>query len=318
MGNGAVASVRIEEGPWDIFKIMKKEFLQVSYYLNLQPLEKMVDIFSLFLASEGLGGFAPIGLPRLHMSQSDQELYRGYLNSVLDPEKKERCHEPSLLLLRAVKTVVEEKKELIVKQIAIECVRLMPCMCKTRPQIVNIVEHWIQTFGDLPVCDEMDWITRYHLLMKRLPEVSEFRSYMQEEISIHHDPVAHYQRTRHATPTPNLLQLKEQTRKKETKRDDWGCSLCKEEVETFYFQLPCGHVFHSKPSDCLGDRTIMYWLQSHRTCPNCKQEVKIQDCAPKEPEVSPTEPHATTQSSENQPSLSGPLPHQVTTPRLGQ
>ena len=42
---------------------------------------------------------------------------------------------------------------------------------------------------------------------------------------------------------------------------------------------PCGHYFHSEAKDCLGTgSSIRSWMQKHKCCPICKQEI-IAECA---------------------------------------
>jgi len=225
----------------------------------------------------------------------EQKYYTTILNSILPALKGEdRPFQPSSGLLEAVKMVMEETQEATLTTITQMHIKMHPCHCASRPDYENLVLHWICVFGDTPHCSEVDAIYEYKMIMKRYPQVLEFIEYIQDRMAIDRDPEAYYQKTRHATPTPHLSSLKEYKRSPEDTREDWGCCMCMEEVESSFYRLPCGHIFHSQPVDCLGDKTVLFWLKSNRKCPNCQQEVKLE-----EPPAgaSPVETSSTTFSS---------------------
>ena len=216
-------------------------------------------------------------------SVDEQKYYTTVLNSILPSLKGEdRPFNPSRGLLEAVKVVMGETKEATLPTIARMCMKMQPCRCTTLPDYENLVLHWICEFGDTPHCSEVDAIYEYKIIMKRYPQVLEFIEYLQDRMAMDRDPEAYYQKTRHATPTPHLSSLKEHKRSPEDPREDWGCCMCMEEVESSFYRLPCGHIFHSKPVDCLGDKTVLFWLKSNRKCPNCQQEVKLEETSTKE------------------------------------
>ena len=76
-------------------------------------------------------------------------------------------------------------------------------------------------------------------------------------------------------------------------RETWythRCGMCKEDLKDGQevVKLPCGHYFHSRGGDCLGEGkseagTVFQWFEGHKTCPVCNGDVVVEQPAPAEP-----------------------------------
>ena len=94
-------------------------------------------------------------------------------------------------------------------------------------------------------------------------------------VSIERNVESYCVQNRHPVQTPHLDQLVSIC----NLVDDRHCSICQDEISKgvpMYQLSPCGCCFHSDGASCLQqDHTIVTWLQTHRTCPNCQQEVHL-------------------------------------------
>lgn len=60
----------------------------------------------------------------------------------------------------------------------------------------------------------------------------------------------------------------------------YNCAMCQTTIsnEQLVVRLvPCGHIYHSTPSTCLGSNqpTVSTWVRQHGRCPMCRAEVSL-------------------------------------------
>jgi hypothetical protein len=77
----------------------------------------------------------------------------------------------------------------------------------------------------------------------------------------------------------NKLQVEIMDKNEFKQCDNINCSMCQEEIENNlnYIKLPCNHLFHYDGKDCLEGSTVFNWLEKNKYCPNCKQEINLED-----------------------------------------
>lgn len=51
------------------------------------------------------------------------------------------------------------------------------------------------------------------------------------------------------------------------------CSMCLSELSKDVYKLPCGHMFHSKGSECLGE-SVEKWFRTNTKCPLCRHDIR--------------------------------------------
>jgi hypothetical protein len=61
--------------------------------------------------------------------------------------------------------------------------------------------------------------------------------------------------------------------------DTGTCSVCGDLMSPGHkiLTLPCGHQYHSDRKECLGEGSVLDWLSSHDSCPNCRKPASVED-----------------------------------------
>ena len=140
---------------------------------------------------------------------------------------------------------------------------------------VAAARHWIDTTHELPACQTVVALCEYHLLHgHRYPTLEEYETFVLVRSRFASDPVSFAVRDRVATPTRNLESWTTET----AHTDDGTCSICQDKIikGASIYRLPCcGQPVHALAADCMGESSILQWLQTSRKCPCCNQEVVI-------------------------------------------
>lgn len=160
-----------------------------------------------------------------------------------------------------------------------------PCICmvemeteEQKSNVYEIVKKVILDIGTYPGCDIISGMLEYKLLNGNIPTINEYKEYVKNLEEFHEDPEKYHLDHKHQLPTMNRNLLKKSIYKEEISTI---CGVCQNDIkkEDSIYQLPCNgkHIFHSEDKDCLEGLTIMDWMKSNKTCPLCKDELKIED-----------------------------------------
>lgn len=139
----------------------------------------------------------------------------------------------------------------------------------------KLVEHFLVNFGKMPGCMETESAIIFNSLHGHYPTEEELQTTMQRTMEFAMNPEEFHQKDKKYVPVANLSQLKPNKNLDE----DTDCSLCFDTIEkgSSYYKLnPCGHIFHADSKSCLEGKSIMDWMNTHKTCPVCRTEIVVE------------------------------------------
>jgi hypothetical protein len=136
--------------------------------------------------------------------------------------------------------------------------------------------HFLTHLGRLPTCIETDTAMEFYRLEHRLPAPEELETTLQRTLRLMTNPESFHATDRLHIPVPNLAHLKAVPL--EDSKEALTCALCLEDLKIGQncYRLSCSHVFHSDPTQCLDESSILEWFGSHRQCPVCRKEIIIE------------------------------------------
>ena len=215
------------------------------------------------------------------MTRAERKIMMYELNRVRDPSHN-YPFQPSVHVLGAVQRLCMRDGSLnSMDALVDEVATTMRCYCRDvfgSEMHRRCVDHFLRVFGDKPHCDEEARLIEFYTIERRMPTVDEYSHYSSHLSEYKEDSEQYSIKYRTHTPTPNLSllqELKKSNTPEDLKNDGlWTCALCQDDIQEFYYALPCKHRYHSRPEDCL-DKTVKDWLMERRTCPFCNTEVKI-------------------------------------------
>lgn len=216
--------------------------------------------------------FLPFGSPLFHfepidIDSIDEELAKSWFLELSSVKLTDKKVTRFIGMYKAMNEAFPSKEE-IEKEFC--CVN---CMCELgflESVIVNMKKHYLFTQGRLPSCRETENIFEYETLNKRYPTYKELKEYIQQKVLFNRDPVEYFNNDKVDRPadTSKSFIIHPDEDVHET------CAICFDEINTnSYYKLPCGHLFHSKKENCLGEASIEEWFKKNNFCPNCKQKL---------------------------------------------
>jgi hypothetical protein len=143
----------------------------------------------------------------------------------------------------------------------------------SEPQLRQIVNHSIFSFGIYPTCYEIILLVEYQTIQQNLPSIEQFNTFMSNNINFFTDPENFHNNDKIHIPTLNLDSY---SRTKATSDINTSCGICQDdfkEGDTLITLEPCGHQFHSLSEECLDTASVIDWLTNHNYCPLCKSRV---------------------------------------------
>lgn len=163
-------------------------------------------------------------------------------------------------------------------QIAFCLISIMPCNCFVHlpPLSVNAAtQHALGTPGVVCDCELVTTLLDYQLNSGGAfpTSSSELQVFVTNRNRMEADPDDYCQNMRFNISTPNVEFLEPHVAQKAD-----ACSICANDIATGQnvIELPqCKHTFHADASECLGESTIINWLEQSRHCPNCNAEVVV-------------------------------------------
>lgn len=167
------------------------------------------------------------------------------------------------------------------QQLARSFLRNRECTCIDTSVIpfetqVDIQSHWLQhdfrTFLECSfILDTFEFMT---LHQNRFPTFLQLASVTARRLRISMNVEAYCNDNDVKVGTANLQSLP--TEQYVVGLGSGACALCQEDIveESKVFKMPCcGQYFHQSAPECLGETTVIHWLEQSKKCPSCNQDV---------------------------------------------
>lgn len=171
------------------------------------------------------------------------------------------------------------------------------CPCLDSLDILEVFNAMFYAATELRTisCTSIHQVIEFKMLEGRYPNPEEHRNLTDNAARMARDPLEYSEQPEREKPVKNLQFLSS-----EKLEEIRACSICQGDIEKVSdaVLLPgCPHVFHASSDDCLGGgASILTWLGTHDTCPECRREVIIPN---------PTLKRRREASEENNPGISG-------------
>ena len=157
-------------------------------------------------------------------------------------------------------------------------------------QKIENLKYFMVNFGYFPSHPEFSTLIDYRMLHRNeLPTVEQFITSIRRTVEFHTNLDEFIEKDKMIRPVANIDKIKPLSNICE----EVDCSICLEQIEKNceYFKLePCGHYFHADGKMCLDGKTIIDWMKTNKTCPNCRCDIIIENKPNKEPQKQETDP----------------------------
>lgn len=152
--------------------------------------------------------------------------------------------------------------------------RRCDCLSNVRMEYIEVLLHIWQNLGGSFGCQDILLVNQFALYEHgRLPNHTELEQFTENMMAVQNDPDEYCNLQKHNIPTPGIGDLQATVA-----ICDSNCSICSCDIVTgskIITLLPCQHQFHAESIDCLGEGSIVTWLEKSRWCPVCRGEVLI-------------------------------------------
>jgi hypothetical protein len=139
-----------------------------------------------------------------------------------------------------------------------------------------LIANFIREFHNYPLYQHLGEIHQYYAVQKAIPTKEEYEEYIRKQMALQRDPEQFHMDNKHYIPAKNIEQLQSIVYEK---TEEVKCGVCMNMIHKGdkIYRLPCGgqHIFHAQDAQCLESMTIIDYLNQHKYCPMCRDEITI-------------------------------------------